>query len=185
MRLSVAAIAGIRGLGDNTAVFLNNRFRARPDFIRLTGEFSYRRPVGHGFQMLTKVNGQLADQPLLAGEQFSAGGLTSVRGYLQSEAVGDDGVAASYELISPRIVLQSTLVSDWRFYAFVDAAAARVLHPTPGQTSVLELYSVGLGTRFEISKRLRGDLGVAIPTQTTDSTDAGKARAIFNLKSEF
>ena len=60
-----------------------------------------------------------------------------------------------------------------------------MLHPTPGQTSVLELYSVGLGTRFEISKRLRGDLGVAIPTQTTDSTDAGKARAIFNLKSEF
>ncbi len=52
-----------------------------------------RDPVG--------VSAQLADQPLISNEGFSIGGLDSVRGYAESQALGDSGVRASMQLETP------------------------------------------------------------------------------------
>ena len=53
--------------------------------------FAYPAICLDGFQLFAKAQGQVADQPLVNSEQFSGGGLGTVRGYLESEELGDNG----------------------------------------------------------------------------------------------
>ncbi|MEI9898608.1 MAG: ShlB/FhaC/HecB family hemolysin secretion/activation protein [Chthoniobacter sp.] len=53
---------------------------------------------------MAKVQGQIANEPLVSAEQFSAGGLSSVRGYLEGEVPGDNAIIGSIELRSPSLI---------------------------------------------------------------------------------
>ena len=44
---------------------------------------------------------QVTDAPLVSAEQFAAGGMYTVRGYLSAEAIGDYGGLASLEWRTP------------------------------------------------------------------------------------
>ena len=107
-----------------------------------------------------KLQGQVADQPLVNSEQFAGGGLGTVRGYLEAEVLGDDGVAGDRrDAQSQRIVRREVLASnEWRFYLFAEGGYyTLVADPLPQQTSDFELASVGLGTRVhwhELFQRL-------------------------------
>lgn len=72
----------LRGVGSDTAQFGNNRYKADANFIIFHGDLSQTRELPGGFQLYGKVQGQIADQPLLSGEQASGGGLGTARGYL-------------------------------------------------------------------------------------------------------
>ena len=99
----VTVTAGIRGAGSNTRTFQLNRAFAEADFVTLKADAAYTRELGSGLEGAARFAGQLADKPLVSSEQFSGGGWSSVRGYLQSEAVADDGVNGALELRSPSI----------------------------------------------------------------------------------
>ncbi|WP_312030655.1 ShlB/FhaC/HecB family hemolysin secretion/activation protein [Methylosinus sp. H3A] len=45
---------------------------------------------------------RIADGPLASSEQISVGGLDTVRGYLESEVLGDTGAAGTVELRQPQ-----------------------------------------------------------------------------------
>ena len=51
--------------------------------------------------LVLRVNAQLSDEPLLSLEQFSIGGMQSVRGYRENQLLRDNGVFASVELRIP------------------------------------------------------------------------------------
>ncbi len=51
--------------------------------------------------LVLRVNAQLSDEPLLSLEQFSIGGMQSVRGYRENQLLRDNGVFASFELRIP------------------------------------------------------------------------------------
>ena len=51
--------------------------------------------------LVLRVNAQLSDEPLLSLEQFSIGGMQSVRGYRENQLLRDNGVFASAELRIP------------------------------------------------------------------------------------
>jgi hemolysin activation/secretion protein len=51
--------------------------------------------------MVLRVNAQLSDEPLLSLEQFSVGGMQSVRGYRENQLLRDNGVFASAEVRIP------------------------------------------------------------------------------------
>ena len=48
-------------------------------------------------ELVTRVDTQITDDPLLSLEQFSVGGAHSVRGYRENQLVGDNGLFASIE----------------------------------------------------------------------------------------
>lgn len=48
-------------------------------------------------ELVTRVDTQITDDPLLSLEQFSVGGAHSVRGYRENQLVGDNGLFASVE----------------------------------------------------------------------------------------
>jgi hemolysin activation/secretion protein len=51
--------------------------------------------------VVVRANAQLSDEPLLSLEQFSIGGMQSVRGYRENQLLRDNGVFASIEVRIP------------------------------------------------------------------------------------
>ena len=106
-------------MGSDEAEFELNRFGASGNFIYFRGDLSaHARLCRTASRSSRKVQGQASDKPLVNSEQFSAGGLGTVRGYLESEELGDNGILGSVELRTPSLgdVLRARSVDDWRFY---------------------------------------------------------------------
>jgi hemolysin activation/secretion protein len=101
---SLATVFSFRGVGNNADDFANARFRAQPNFFILRWDVQRNQNLPWwGLSLGMRFDGQLADQPLINNEQYFAGGLMNVRGYLESEALGDRAVHGSLELRGPNI----------------------------------------------------------------------------------
>jgi len=183
--LTASVTANIRGFGDDNQGFESRRVDARANFVHLNVEASHTRPVGRGFDATFRFTGQLADMPLPSAEQFSIGGLSSVRGYLSAEAVGDGGIFGSIELASPTLPGVAGLVDNWRVYGFLDGAGAWVQQPQPEQREEFFLYSAGLGTRVQLFRRLDGEIVAAFPLRNGPNRPDGRPYFSFSLKAEF
>ncbi|HEX4160223.1 MAG TPA: POTRA domain-containing protein [Rhizomicrobium sp.] len=181
---------GTRGIGSTPAEFENNRAFASANFIHLNEDITYTQHLPFDTLGVFHFAGQLADQPLLSSEQFAAGGLTSVRGYLQSEAIGDDGLLESNELRSPSLTqflspyLDMSAIDDWRIYGFADLAHVWILGALPGQTNAFTLESIGAGMRVGALGHLTGVIDVGLPLRSGPATAARKPRLTFSVKSE-
>jgi len=185
-----SAELGTRGLGSTPEEFENNRAFAGADFVHLNEDITYTQHLPFETLGVFHFAGQLADQPLLSSEQFAAGGLTSVRGYLQSEAIGDDGILESNELRSPSLTqyfspyIDMSAIDDWRVYGFADLAHVWILGALPGQTNAFTLESVGAGMRVGALGHLTGLIDVGLPLRSGPATPARKPRLTFSVKSE-
>jgi hemolysin activation/secretion protein len=185
-KVSLGVTAAIRGLGSDTADFENKRLFARPNFIHVNLDATQTELLWLGWRASQHIVGQVTDGPLVSSEEFSAGGLTSVRGYLQSEAIGDEGLTGNLELISPSLVPRwAKVFDDLRLYVFSDGGAVWVLQPLPGQEKFLPLASAGAGLRVELLRHVKGEVALAVPFISGSATHADRPRATFTLRSDF
>jgi len=193
---STTLVLGTRGLGSPPAEFQENRAFARGNFVHLGTDITYTQHLPFETLGVFRFAGQIASEPLLSSEQFAAGGLTSVRGYLQSEVVGDDGILESAELRSPSFAqfINSAskdwldfdpAIDDWRVYAFGDLAHVWVIGALPGQTDEFTLESIGAGTRIAVLGHVSGLVDVGLLLWSGPSTPAKKPRVSFSVRSEF
>jgi hemolysin activation/secretion protein len=112
--------------------------------------------------------------------------MSSVRGYLQSEAVGDEGLTGNIELISPLLAPRwAPALDDLRLYLFSDGGAVWVLQPLPAQTKFFPEASAGLGLRMELLRHIKGEVALAVPFVSGVATHADRPRATFTLRSDF
>ena len=136
------------------------------------------------------MSAQLADQPLVNNEQFSAGGLETVRGYPESQLLGDNGFQGSVSMQTPR--LPSDLI-DWRLLAFVDGAHTSNYRRLDTDLS-FSILSTGFGLRMKMPRGfgglsgLNGALDFAWPLlsfrNATTNIQAGDMRMHFKLLME-
>ncbi|MBV6622414.1 MAG: ShlB/FhaC/HecB family hemolysin secretion/activation protein [Rivularia sp. (in: Bacteria)] len=70
-------------------------------FFAWQGQGQWVRILAPQTLLLVRANAQLSDQGLLSSEQFTIGGLGSVRGYRQNQLLADNGVFASAEVQLP------------------------------------------------------------------------------------
>ena len=191
---STTLVVGTRGLGSPPAEIENNRAFARANFMHLGTDITYTQHLPWQSLAVFRLAGQIADQPLLSSEQFAAGGLTSVRGYLQSEAIGDDGILESNELRSPSFAnfvddelkqWVAPQIDDWHVYGFADLARVWIIGALPGQSNEFMLESIGAGTRVTLLSHLEGLVDVALPLRSGPATPARRPRLTFSVKSEF
>ncbi len=91
-QMNVAANFSLRGVGNNQQEFENKRFKAQSDYFYLRGDVENTHSIASGTSLFARFGGQFASQPLISSEQYSGGGVDSVRGYLETEALGDAGV---------------------------------------------------------------------------------------------
>jgi hemolysin activation/secretion protein len=129
------------------------RSGARSNFAVLRGDAQRTQVLGAGWDLTARVDFQGASQPLVSNEQFSAGGVDSVRGYLDAERQGDDGVRARFELRTPGLLGDTRF--DVRVIGFFDWAGLRVQEPLPQQEARFGLGSYGIGLRLRDASGLR------------------------------
>jgi hemolysin activation/secretion protein len=180
--LNTGVTLNFRGLGSGPSTFDRNRYGADGSFITVHGDLSHTQDLPAGLQVFGKIQGQLANEPLVSSEEYSGGGQGTVRGYLESETVGDDGGFVSLELRSPSILsLLGRKNGDWRFYAFSDAGGVTLIDPLPEQQSRFALSSIGLGSRLAVGDHLSGSCDAAYPLDDETYTKAHKVRVNFSV----
>jgi len=162
------------------------RFNARPNYLYLKADYKHTRKFLNGMSLTARLGGQFADQPLISNEQFSAGGADSVRGYLESERLGDDALQAGLEWRSPSFAGEKTPgLQELQFLIFAEAAQLRIQEPLPDQQSRFTLASGGTGLRFTAFKNLTGELDWARALRDGASTRSGDDRLHFSLEYGF
>jgi hemolysin activation/secretion protein len=189
--LDLQIVYAIRGIGSNAEQFDNNRFGSDRNFIYLRGDVSQTQDLPHDFQLFAKLAGQVSDSPLINSEQFSVGGLDTVRGYLESEVLGDDAIVANFEFRLPSILAwikgknEVKPGDEWRFYFFTDVAEASIEDALPEQASRYSLASYGGGTRMTLFNHFNGSLDLAVPLFNQNPTKAQNPFVTFRVWTDF
>jgi hemolysin activation/secretion protein len=199
-QLNAAVTYNLRPLSSSPTDFDNKRFDASASFIHLNADLSHTQELPEGIQLYGKIQGQVADGPLVSSEQFSVGGLDTVRGYLESEVLGDNGIVGNIELRSPNVgdLLQKEMkdetgqgaprfvtFNEWRFFGFADAGTVTVLRPLPEQQSKFDVWSYGIGTRFKFLEYFNGTVIYSVPMISQTVTEARNPLVNFRIWGEF
>ncbi|MCW4460669.1 ShlB/FhaC/HecB family hemolysin secretion/activation protein [Sphingomonas sp. BT-65] len=180
---------GLRGLDADELEFRLKRFNASASWSSLRLDASYSYTFKNDIRYSWRVAGQLADEPLISNEEFSIGGWDSVRGYFESQELGDIGVSSQFDLYSPSLAgLIGKGVDEWRFYGFADWGYTRILDALPDIDGNIKadgkLASLGLGTRLRLAKYVNIDALLAAPLIDPGDTLTdfdGKLRGQFRL----
>lgn len=173
-------------VGQEVDQFECKRYGAHANYFYLKADYQRTQQLPHGMSWLAKFSGQVTGQPLISNEQFSAGGAESVRGYLESERLGDGGAQGSLEWRSPSFAGEKTPgLQEWLFLVFTDAAYLRISNPLPEQHARFNLMSAGSGMRFTAWKNLKGELDWARAFKDAAVTRAGNERLHFRLEYAF
>jgi hemolysin activation/secretion protein len=190
-QLNTGVTFHFRGLGSNPQEFDAKRFEADGSFIYFRGDLAHTHDLPDDLQLYGKLLGQLASGPLVSSEQFSGGGLDTVRGYLESEALGDNGVIGSIELRSPPLLgvlglaSEAPFINEWRAYVFAEGGTLSINEPLPEQDSRFTLASIGLGSRVRLVDYLNGSIDLGFPLRSQTDTRAHDPRLTFRLWGEF
>jgi hemolysin activation/secretion protein len=179
-------VFALRNVGSRQEDFDNKRFLAQTNFAILRWDLQRTQTLPHNLSLFARFDGQAADQPLINNEQFIAGGAESVRGYLESEQLGDMAFHGTVELRSPSFAKRvADALSDLRAHVFIDGAALRLKDPLPAQRARFELASAGLGLRLKAEAGFALNAGIAWPIKDTTFTTAWRPRVQFLSSMEF
>ncbi len=195
--LNAGVTMGLRGMGSRQSSFDRSRFRADGNYFFFRGDLARTQDLPRGFVVYGKVQGQASGGPLVSNEQFAGGGLGTARGYLEAEAVGDNGIFGTLELRSPSFLATTRKVgegdsasekptgNEWRFYAFCDAGTLTLHDPLPQQESSFHLASVGIGSRIQLFDHFNGSVDLAMPFTSLTDTGLRDTRVSFRVWADF
>ncbi len=188
-----------RGVAMDVSEYENKRFKARGNYIvfKSGAEIAAALPAGFGLNL--KIDGQVTDQPLISNEQYSTGGMESVRGYYESEAAGDNAVSVSLEIAWPEAV---NLYRRWKHeetdekngvvqrfkarpYVFYDMAWLSLKDPLPGEEQPGTIQGAGVGLRGYVTRYVSYGLDFGVALERTDKTEAGEGRGYARVKWAF
>lgn len=145
------------GIGDRNSdrVFRTSRAGAdaRYSYARLGVDRLTRLPAD--LSWLVRGQAQLSSGNLLPSEQLSLGGNASVRGYAESEVLGDQGLLLSTELRSPetslaRLFGERDLGDSLQGLVFADYGVASQRHRQAGDDRHTVVLGVGPGLRYSL-----------------------------------
>jgi hemolysin activation/secretion protein len=198
--LSLTANAGPRHLVNNEGSFANDRAEGRANYFYVRGDLDFEFKLPVGFRLKLRAAGQAAAEPLITNEDFSIAGIDGVRGYLESEVLGDSGIKETFQVTSPGWRAHERVLGD--VYVFADAGRTwdlAVLGCQPTGTG-LNLHSYGGGFDILPGQRITGALTWAkVLNSATDlapvaaggcsasgpATLAGQSRVLFFLRGSF
>lgn len=124
------------------------------------------------------VRAQIADEPLIAGEQLGIGGHSSVRGFEERELTGDKGYSVSLEVWTPPY-------KNFNFLGFIDHGRIERQDSLPGELDGAGIASTGVGMRWRSPQSrwsLRADAAHVIDGPgPAGATQDGDSRLHFTL----
>jgi hemolysin activation/secretion protein len=176
----------VQGFDWLSATARGDPLASRPDgggpFSKVEFWAQYERPLGRGFSIDLRGQGQLASRPLLASEEFGLGGRQFLRGFDYWEMSGDEGAAASAEA---RYDIATGLPRPLRrlqLYLYADAGRVTNLRAGLGGGS---LASAGGGVRAWLAGGFEAGLELGLPLTDGLFDDDPDPRFSFTLGSRF
>jgi len=173
----------MRGLGTSDTDFEFNRSGAHAGFAYLRGNGSANWHLWHDLTVGLRFAGQYTEQPLVTNEQFALGGVDTVRGYLEAEALVDSGAAASLEIRTPQ--MRAGRFAG-RLLAFYDRGVGLMQQPLGSEIASgsvrTDLASFGAGVRFNVDPNIDAIVNWAHPVRAGTHTPVGDSRVEFSLK---
>jgi len=184
--LTASAVLGIRGWGSDSVAFDTKRYDAVPNFAYLRLNLSHTETLDSDVQFYGNLIAQESNDALVSSEQLGAGGVDTVRGYLESEALGDYGAIGQLEVRSPSLAGHiGGPVTSLRLHVFTDAGALGIRNALPGQTSSYTLASAGGGMRVQLYNHVNGSVEDAVVLTNGPSTRTGSNRVLFRIEGDF
>jgi hemolysin activation/secretion protein len=175
----------LRGLVADEQEFADKRFKGRANYAYLRGTASHRESWASGWGAEARGSWQIAAQPLISNEQFAIGGVDTVRGYLESAALGDNGLALSLEAATPNFAKKlGDALDEVRLLAFVDGGMVHVRAPITADDR-FTLAGTGLGVRLKGWRGASAGLDWAVALKSLGDTERGDSRAHFRLGYEW
>lgn len=186
-RFSAAVNIAFRGLVTDREEFEEKRYQARGNYLYITAGIERTQKLPARMGLFLKLDGQVADQPLISNEQYSAGGMKSVRGYKESEVLGDHAIHGTVELIGPDLAdaFEFSRKAGIIPYLFYDFASVKTIDPLPGQDRYETLQGTGGGIRGQLTRHLEYEGVLGYSLSETDRTKEGEIRSHFVVKVQF
>ena len=182
---------GMRGFIADDAEFKAKRWNtvtntnAKTDFFIAKADLSRTQKLPWDFQGYAKVDGQFSGDLLIPNEQYLAGGVDTVRGYLESQVAGDQGIHTTLELRTPSLFKTIDWLQDFKLSAFYDAAELITIDPSVGQKEKVLLSAVGVGMRMKAWKRFNFNLDFATALKSYGVIQKGDIASHIRLLYEF
>jgi len=164
--------------------FDSRRYNADANFFYFRGSLGHTQKLPWDFQVFAEVQGQATMNALVDSEQFSLGGMSTVRGYLESAVVGDNALCGTLEFRSPSLLSWLGGGHEWRVFVFLDGGVTTLNDPLPQQTSQFNLWSYGIGSTIKISDHVNGEFLVGVPQITQGPSVANQPLFSFRLWAE-
>lgn len=180
-----------RGLGNNELEFAERRNLARPNYAYLRSDLKYTQKLPYDWALQTRLSTQVSNNPLIGVEQFTLGGVDSVRGYLESSELGDDGAFASVELRTPpfkkfiKNKSYADLIKDLYAFSFVDAGYSRLKDFTSSGDNTSNISSAGIGVKLKTAKGIFTNLDYAYAFKDSGLVKSGDDRLHFRVGYEW
>jgi hemolysin activation/secretion protein len=175
------------GLGSNDQQFDYRRYDALSRFVIARADVERSQTIPYGIQLYAHATGEVSPNPVVDNEQFSLGGLYTVRGYLESELLGDEGAAIQTEIRSPALPASSVphFLDDLRLFGFFDVGGTAIHNPQEGQVQSYTAASTGGGVRVRLFNHLNGEFVAAVALFPGLQTRSGEARGLFRVYGDF
>lgn len=183
LSFGVTAMRNIPGGSQGSSADFNRVRQGAPAAYKLLRyNAGYMKVLPADWQMRVSFSGQYTNDPLIPGEQFGAGGASTVRGYGERDVSNDTGHLFNAELYTPNFCASlQTVAAQCRALLFYDAARVRRNAPLPGEDAAGSIGSVGAGLRVSVDKylTLQMDYGYVVDGGLTK--DKGDSRLHFRL----
>jgi hemolysin activation/secretion protein len=157
MALSLGAMVGFDGTRSDIPGIPN----PRRNFLALLGQLNFAQRLGSGFELRTRVLGQISRGTLYSAARLAVGGVSSVRGYRESLFLVDRGVIGTVEVARTFSLAGETSRGglDWSAFTasiFGDAATfENAIDPQPEKRSIA---SVGASLAWTPSDAFRASI---------------------------
>jgi hemolysin activation/secretion protein len=183
--LSAGVTFTVRGIKSDSAEFQNRRDLANTNFSVFKWDVRHTETLPASLALYGRFDGQLASGPLVSNEQYFAGGVQNVRGYLEASALGDDALHGTFEVRSPSIASsEDGVLKEARAHVFVEGAWLRIQKPLPSQQSNISLASTGVGLRVRAWSFASVGLDFGWPLRDLPSGQVPNLRVHFSVAAE-
>jgi hemolysin activation/secretion protein len=178
LSFGVMAMRNIPGGDKGSAADLNAvRLGAKGSFSLLRYNAGFVKLLPADWQMRLALSGQISGDALIPGEQFGAGGASTVRGFGERDISNDTGHLFNAELYSPNFCSSlQAVIAQCRMLAFYDAARVRRNDPLPGEATKASIGSIGVGLRVGVDRylTLQMDYGHVVDGGQTQNKGDGR-----------
>ncbi len=189
-QINLTMNAAPRAIGNNEQEFTYRRENAKPNFVYLRSEIKHLQKLPYDWTIQARFLAQLSSTALIAPEQFAVGGVDSVRGYLESSKLGDNGAQVAFELRTPSIkkyIQQgyfADALKDLYMFGFYDAGVVKV-YGTANTPTNQHISSAGLGVKLKTTTGMFAYLDYAYAFQDAIQVKKGDERLHFRMGYEW